>query len=127
MKMSTTQQITLPAKFDPKQGGRLLPTIGWYNKDYWLVNGLLLKGQAYSALCDLINQGACEDLGDALRQAVILLLIDKAKYLAKERGMLGIFDRIQKARDPGNMAPDETGLRKVKRLEEMYAKLKDDP
>jgi hypothetical protein len=127
--MSKTREELLTS-FNPKSG-RMVATIGWYNQDYMIVNGLILKNQAHAALCNLIDQGLFEDLGDAIRQAVALLLIDKAKYLQKDHGMehglLEVFKTIQRIRDPGDMAPDGCGMRKVKVLDQMLNKVKDDP
>ena len=121
-----TKLVAVPAKYDPMEGGKLLPHRDWYNMEYQMINGLLLKNQACDELCRLIKQGVCEDLGDAIRQGIIALLIDKARYLMKDDGIAGVLERIRQISRPGDMKPGESAVWTIKCLQEMYAKIDPD-
>ena len=70
--MSKTKLVTDIGKTE-----RVDPTISWYNCDYSLVNGVLLRSDAVAMIEELIAARVFTGLGDALRRAVTLLLIDR--------------------------------------------------
>lgn len=113
-----------------KAAGKLVPVITWYNMSYWLVNGLLLKDKAWTALEDLIELGRYEDLGEALREGVRLLLLENADILgntphtALGRSKIQIVESIVNLKTPGDMAPDTMGSYHRELLEEMYEKIR---
>lgn len=104
-----------------------MATATWYNMDYWLVNGLLLKNTHFTALGDLIPW-KYENVGEAIREGVKLLLLENAALLAAgahtlHKSKVKLVQAIVSPDRPQDMKPDGVGSFKVRVLEEMYAKI----
>lgn len=87
-----------------------------------IVNGLLIPGGALSAIDDLIGIGRYQNLEEAVREGLAIVIDENAPSLIRAnkywlRGLAGlkkIFSDTDKAK------PDSDGLRNLNHLQEMY-------
>ena len=97
-------------------------TVAWYNLVYWLLNGFLLPGEAYSGLCALVNAGRFKSLHEAIREGIRSILDENASLLVRTdskwmyawKQMNGQFKGAVQAK------PDTAGAENLKLLDKMY-------
>jgi len=97
-------------------------SISWYNMNYWLLNGFLLPGLGYSALCDLVRAGRFKSLDAAILEGIGAIIEENASLLvrtdSKWMHMLNGLKDVNK--DPRHEKPDLAGAENVRFLEKMY-------
>lgn len=126
MKMAGKQTKPAKTNLNPLRGGLLVPSVTWYNMHYWMVNGFLLGNSQWMALTELVPWKYA-NFGDALREAVKLLLLENTQWLAAcnktGASKLTMMKNILATDRTEDMKPDEVGRFKLELLEEMYKKL----
>jgi Arc/MetJ-type ribon-helix-helix transcriptional regulator len=96
--------------------------VSWYSVDHWLLNGFLLPGLAYSALCDLMRLGRFHDVDSAIREGIRIVLDENTPLLVRsDRKWLHQLSRMDDAfKEVACAKPDEAGAENLRRLNEMY-------
>ena len=91
--------------------------------DYWLLNGFLLLGSAFSALCELIRLGRFHGLDAAIPESIRILVEENAPMLVRSdrRWIPGLNQMHEITEDAAHAKPDEAGARNMHFLNEMYA------